>query len=93
MVEISRLGNLLEDRKEKLKREMKRKRAILEELMLQELRAEFEVKQAAEGEEIIRMDTVEESDDALLQVLYGIVIKDFLLCKGVEQHPELLFLR
>jgi len=68
MVEISRLGNLLEDRKEKLKREMKRKRAILEELMLQELRAEFEVKKAAEGEEIIRMDTIEESDDALLQV-------------------------
>ena len=39
-VEISRLNNLLEDRKERLRTQILRKREIFEELLMQEVRLE-----------------------------------------------------
>jgi len=39
-VEISRLNNLLEDRKERLRTQILRKREIFEELLMQEVRQE-----------------------------------------------------
>ena len=41
MIEIHRLRNLLDDRKDRVRKEINRKRAIFEELVLQEHRALF----------------------------------------------------
>ena len=66
MVEIHRLRNLLDDRKDRVRKEIYRKRAIFEELALQEHRALFPPQEPTE--EMLEKDSF--NDEVIIHFFF-----------------------
>ena len=82
MVEIHRLRNLLDDRKELVRKVIRRKRAIFEELALQEHRALFPP-QEHEEEQLLVDDTLFEKENTTkIEVIFYFMYKTFCILEG-----------